>query len=84
MDEDMPVVRYWAGARELAGTVEDPVTGETLAEVLAEVGRRHGERMAALLPRCVLLVDGEQVSAAAAGPLAERSLVEILPPYAGG
>jgi molybdopterin converting factor small subunit len=39
--------------------------------------------MRCLLPRCVVLVDGEQASGVGIS-LSERSLVEILPPYAGG
>jgi molybdopterin converting factor small subunit len=80
----MPLVRYWAGARELAGASEDPVAALTLAELLAEVAGRHGSAMATLLPRCVVLVDGEQVARGADGPLSQASVVEILPPYAGG
>ena len=50
--------------------------------MLEAVGLRHGPRMAALLTRSVLLVDGAQASRADA--VAADSVLEVLPPYAGG
>lgn len=80
----MACVRYWAAAREAAGVVTEPVVGATLAEVLAAVRADHGPRMAALLARSVVLVDGAQVDRGADIPVAAEATVEILPPYAGG
>jgi molybdopterin synthase sulfur carrier subunit len=75
-------VRYWAAARELAGTATEPVDGSTVAAVLEAVGARHGPGMAALLSRSVLLLDGSQASPADA--VGAAALLEVLPPYAGG
>ncbi len=80
----MPCVRYWAAARELAGRPAESVPGATLAEVLGAVIAAHGPRMATLLGRSVLLVDGERVDPDADLPVPADSSVEILPPYAGG
>jgi molybdopterin synthase catalytic subunit len=78
----MPLVRYWAAAREIAGTVSEECSGTTVSAVLSAVGLRHGPGMAGLLPRCVVLVDGVQSSANDA--VGAASIVEVLPPYAGG
>ena len=77
-------VRYWAAARELAGTTSEPVSGGTLPDVLAGVAALHGPAMAGLLARCVLLVDGEQVRRDLTTALPDGATVEVLPPYAGG
>jgi molybdopterin synthase sulfur carrier subunit len=80
----MATVRYWAAARELAGTASEEMAGLTLSDVLVGVAAGHGPRMAALLGRSIVLVDGEQVSGDAAMALSEGATVEVLPPYAGG
>lgn len=80
----MACVRYWAAARETAGVVTEPVAGSTLGQVLAAVSATHGPRMAALVARSVLLVDGAQVNRGQELTLSADAEVEILPPYAGG
>ncbi|HSU01669.1 MAG TPA: MoaD/ThiS family protein [Nocardioides sp.] len=83
-------VRYWAGARAAAGTPEDSydVTGDlTLAELVALVLERHpGERMARTVAVCSVLVGDRPVRSQ--DPETVRvepgSVVELLPPFAGG
>lgn len=82
--EDMARVRYWAGARAAAGTDEQVIDGPTLGSVLAGIRHQHGESMTRLLDRCVLLVDGAQVTREDDPILDPDALVEVLPPYAGG
>jgi molybdopterin converting factor small subunit len=85
-------LRFWAAAREAAGTAEEPAGAATLAAALAEaVDRRGGPdgggaQLLRVLERCSFLVDGLQVGRADrdAVVLHEDSVVEILPPFAGG
>lgn len=79
----MPSVRFWAGARALAGTGEAEVPGDTVADVLDEV-RRTYPGLGGLLDISVILVDGVQTRPGESVAIDDRVLVEILPPYAGG
>ena len=84
----MVTVRYWAAAKHAAGVAEETLDAATLAEAVAEaVARRPAAaEFRAVLARSSFLVDGEQagVRAAAAVPLAEGTVIEVLPPFAGG
>lgn len=96
MREAVPAVaatlRFWAAAREAAGTAEESVGAATLGAALAEaVDRRGGAdgggaALVRVLRRCSVLVDGRQVGRAdpATVALPEDAVVEILPPFAGG
>ena len=83
-------VRYWAGARAAAGTAEDDfaVDGDvTLAHLVSLVLERHpDDRMARTVAVCsVLLGDRPVRSQDPASVLVEPgSVVELLPPFAGG
>lgn len=77
-------MRYWAGAREIAGTAEQWEPAASLAELLVAIRAKHGDRMTRLIETGLVLVDGERVSIATERALAESTLVEILPPFAGG
>ena len=93
-------LRYWAAAKEAAGIAEEAVSAGTLAEALAaasgdadEAGPdRRGERsernarLRAILVRSSFLVDGTPVGTRApeAVVLGDGSVVEVLPPFAGG
>ena len=79
-------VRYWAAARAAAGVESDEVPAATLAEAVAAVGALRGAPLARVLAACSYLVDS-----APAGrrppeevPLPPGSVVEALPPFAGG
>lgn len=76
-------MRYWAGLRAVAGVTEETAAPGPVGAVLAEVRARHDARFATALERCGLLLDGSQVHdhSAPAGP---GSLLDCLPPYAGG
>jgi len=83
-------VRYWAGARAAAGTAEDEfaVDGDvTLADLVSLVLERHpDDRMARTVAVCsVLLGDRPVRSQDPASVLVDPgSVVELLPPFAGG
>ena len=75
-------VRYWAGARAAAGTDTDALDGPTtVADLRAELTHRHAP-LAEVLPVCSLLVDG--LAAADDATVPAGSVVEVLPPFAGG
>ena len=89
-DGETITVRYWAGARAAAGTAEDTfeVTGALpLSEVVALVLERHpDDRMARTVAVCsVLLADQPVRSQDPASVLVPPgTVVELLPPFAGG
>jgi molybdopterin converting factor small subunit len=86
---DRVLVRYWAAAREAAGTAEETYDGcTTLADLLAAATAARGAdgRLAQVLRRCSYLVDEAPVGLRPHGGVALRdgSVVEVLPPFAGG
>jgi molybdopterin synthase sulfur carrier subunit len=80
------VIRYWAAAREAAGVVEEPYDADTVAAALDAARARHGEQFAAILRRCSFLVDEAPVGGRdhCAVELSDGSIIEVLPPFAGG
>lgn len=61
-------IRYWAAAKDAAGTAEEHVDAETLADAVDVARDRHAgdSRFAAVLARSSLLVDGAQAGRHAA------------------
>ena len=82
----MTVLRYWAAAKEAAGVASDDVPGDSLAEVLLLAGALHDERFTMVLGRCSFVVDSDPVGGRDHAHVAVRpdSLVDVLPPFAGG
>lgn len=82
----MTTVRYWAGARAAAGTASEELDAATLADALAAAAAAHGERLERVLAVCAFVVDGDPVGARphASVALQRGSLVDVLPPFAGG
>jgi sulfur-carrier protein len=81
-------IRYWAAAKDAAGTPEETVEATTLAEALAvALGAKSApDRLRQVIERSSFLVNALPVRRAA---LAETNLedgatVEVLPPFAGG
>jgi molybdopterin converting factor small subunit len=81
-------VRYWAAMRSAAGTPSDQVASGRLDQVLAEAARAHAEgpRFAQVLAICSVLVDEEPVGGRdpAEVMVVSGSVVDLLPPFAGG
>jgi molybdopterin converting factor small subunit len=74
-------IRYFAAAEEAAGRSED-VRGETtLGALRAALVIEHPE-LGGILPRCAVLVDGARADDDTA--LGSDTLVDVLPPFAGG
>jgi sulfur-carrier protein len=82
----MTVLRYWAAAKEAAGVAEEELTAGTLAEALASARAARNERFGVVLERCSFLVDGDPVGGRDHSSVAVRpgSLIDVLPPFAGG
>ena len=76
-------VRYFAGARAAAGVETETREAATLDQLLAQLSAAHGERLAKVLPACSFLVDGTSTRDQATA-LAPGSVVDVLPPFAGG
>lgn len=79
-------VRYWAAARAAAGVREEHVEAETLAKALHLVRERHDAEFSRLLGICSLVVDEVPLGRRdpAEVPLRQNSVIEVLPPFAGG
>jgi molybdopterin synthase sulfur carrier subunit len=82
-------IRYWAAAKQAAGTDEEWVDADTLGAAVAMIssGRADGDsRFAAVLARSSFLIDGQQPGNQAAGAVAlrDQQVIEVLPPFAGG
>lgn len=82
----MTTVRYFAAAKEAAGTAAEEVDGDTLAQALDGVRRRHNDRFTTVVGRCSFVVDGAPVGGRdhARVALSPGSVVDVLPPFAGG
>ena len=80
-------LRYWAAAKDAAGIAEQVVTADTLAAALRLAGSAEVRaRLGPVLERSSYLIDGAQVGLRVADSvqLAEGSVIEVLPPFAGG
>lgn len=78
---DGVTVRYWAGARAAAGVAQEQRPPGSVADVLAAAAADHPDLVPVLAVASTLL-DGLSV-----GPDARAeagSLLEVLPPFAGG
>jgi molybdopterin synthase sulfur carrier subunit len=82
----MPVLRYFAAVKEAAGVGAEDIAAATLAEALAAARVKHSERFTTVLARCSFVVDGDPVGGRdhAAVVVRPDSVVEALPPFAGG
>jgi molybdopterin converting factor small subunit len=81
-------LRYWAAAKEAAGIAEETIAADTLADALSAAGASAGQdsRFRAVLARSSFLIDGNPVGVRApdAVTLDDASVIEVLPPFAGG
>jgi sulfur-carrier protein len=80
-------LRYWAAAKDAAGVAEQTVSADTLAGALAlAAGTGARDRLQAVLARSSFLVDGNPVGRRAPDgvQLSDGSVIEVLPPFAGG
>ena len=81
-------IRYWAAAKEAAGTAEESVDAITLREALdaAIDSRRPDTRLETVISRSSFLVNADPVGRARKESirLDDGAVIEVLPPFAGG
>jgi sulfur-carrier protein len=90
-------LRYWAAAKEAAGIAEETISAATLADALAAARGKAGragpgeqggqdERLRAVLARSSFLIDGTPAGSRPRDSvvLEDASVIEVLPPFAGG
>jgi molybdopterin converting factor small subunit len=78
----MTRVRYFAAAEDAAGREEESRAEATLGALRAALASDY-PALGAILPRCSVLVAGTR-AADPDTPLAMDTLVDVLPPFAGG
>jgi len=78
-------IRYWASARAAAGCDSERFTGRRVGDVLEAAAAAHAG-LGAVLKVSTILLDGRSVTAAQLlpEPLSESTILEVLPPFAGG
>ena len=76
-------VRYFAGARAASGVDTETHEAATLDQLVAQIVDSHGERLERVLTACSFLVDGTSARDRAHA-LSPGSVVDVLPPFAGG
>ena len=76
-------VRYFAGARAASGVDTEARAASSLDELISEIVAAHGERLERVLTACSFLVDGTQTRDRSSA-LSPGSVVDVLPPFAGG
>jgi molybdopterin converting factor small subunit len=80
-------VRYFAGARAAAGveceSLAIPPGGLTVDDALRALADRHGPALERVLGACSFLLDEVAVRSFEAR-LSDESVLDVLPPFAGG
>jgi molybdopterin synthase sulfur carrier subunit len=76
-------VRYFAGARAAVGVDTESREAGSLDELVGQLVDAHGERLERVLTACSFLVDGTTTRDRSL-LLAPGSVVDVLPPFAGG
>jgi sulfur-carrier protein len=79
----MITVRYFAGAREAAGVTTEQLGGPTSVAALRGTLAAAHPGLAAVLPKCALLVAGARATSDEAH-VPDGVTVDVLPPFAGG
>lgn len=79
----MATVRYFAAAAEEAGTAEEQVPADDLGALLDRLVNLHGAGLGRVLERSSVLHEGQYVSDRSTA-LRHDSVLDVLPPFAGG
>ncbi len=80
------LLRYWAGARAAAGVAEESVDASTLDVALDAARGPRDAAFARVVGACAFVVDEHPVGSTPHDQvsLTPDSVVEVLPPFAGG
>ncbi|MDR7383531.1 MoaD/ThiS family protein [Promicromonospora iranensis] len=79
----MITVRYFAGAREAAGVATERLDRPTTVAALRDRLTAAHPGLAAVLPKCALLVAGARATSDEA-EIPDDVTIDVLPPFAGG
>ena len=79
----MLTVRYFAGARAASGVDTETRDAGTLDQLVGQIVDAHGEKLQRVLTACSFLIDGTAARDRASA-LSPGSVVDVLPPFAGG
>jgi sulfur-carrier protein len=74
-------IRYWASARAAAGCDSERFPGHQVGDVLEAAAAAH-TGLGVVLAVSTILLDGRQVTRSES--LAQGTVLEVLPPFAGG
>lgn len=77
-------VRLFAAAREAMETAEVEVAAGSVADICAALVLAGGERMARVLAVSSLACDGRMFRCDDGALIPEGSVLDVLPPFAGG
>ena len=78
----MATVRFFAQAREAAGTGTAVISGASVGEVLDSAVAQYGAQFEAVLGMSKVWLNGEEVSHE--HPVSDKDEVAVLPPVSGG
>ena len=78
----MVTLRYFAAARDAAGTGREPGCGATVGAVLDEAVARHGEQLASVIAASKVWLNGEP--AERVDSVTDGDELAVLPPVSGG
>ena len=78
----MPVVLFFAQAREAVGSGSAEFAGDTVQQVIDNVAAAHGQRFLDVLAASKVWVNGEEVPLS--HPVSDKDEVAVLPPVSGG
>jgi molybdopterin converting factor small subunit len=76
--------RMFAAARAAAGTSEVHVAAGPTAEVVTALAAALPPRFADVMAASSLVADGHRLDHASPAPIAGGTIVDVLPPFAGG
>ena len=74
----------FASARAAAGTAEVHLAPGPTTEVVAALAAGLPPRFAAVLASSSLLADGVRLDQSTTAPIPEGTIVDVMPPFAGG
>ena len=78
----MPVVLFFAQAREAVGTGSAVFDGATVQQVIDNVAALHGQRFLDVFATSKVWVNGDEVPLS--HPVTDKDEVAVLPPVSGG
>ena len=78
----MARVKFFASARQAAGTASEEIAGRTVDEVLQIAAERFGAEFVAVMKTCRVWLNGEEVVGTTV--VGDADEVAILPPVSGG